>query len=370
LIFRKKARAEIQRQKAEAYDRMMNPSSSSGEYESEESSIEEDHNVLVDAAKAEHQQEFGDWVVLPDSQQQDEKTAAAEMRDSQHRQKLEEERERRLKVLERERMLEEKEQARRAKKEAEANALKEKAASGAKLSNKDKRQLEKILAEEARQEEELQAVEAYAAAGELRNFTLDLPKERGEMQGIHVEGFSLHVAGKTLFADADLKIHSGQRYGLHGPNGQGKTSLLKHIAHRKFPSPGNWDIFCVDQEAAPSRNSVVDEVLASHSTRNALLEEEAVLMDQINNSPPGDVANLVERLQYIDNELSAMGSEAMEAEVRKILAGLGFSLDNQERAVSTFSGGWRMRVSLAKALFIKPRLLLLDEVLSNFSSHV
>ena len=105
---------------------------------------------------------------------------------------------------------------------------------------------------------------------------------------------------------------------------------------------------------------------------------------------------MVDRLQYIDDELSAMGSEAMEAEVRKILtgwrkklndfewvlaiseensaimfnfvSGLGFSLDNQERAVSEFSGGWRMRVSLAKALFIKPRLLLLDEV--RFASGV
>ena len=138
------------------------------------------------------------------------------------------------------------------------------------MSNKESRLLQKILAEEERQAEEAEAEQAFANAGELRNFTLDLPKERGEMQGIHVEGFSMHVAGKTLFADADLKIHNGQRYGLHGPNGQGKTSLLKHIAHRKFPAPGNWDIFCVDQEAPPSRNSVVDEVLASHSARNAL----------------------------------------------------------------------------------------------------
>ena len=244
-------------------------------------------------------------------------------------------------------MLEEKEAARQAKKAAEDQALKDKAASGVVLSNKERRALAKLMAEEERAAEEAARAAADAAAGELRNFVLEVPNDNRDHQSIHVEGFSMHVCGKSLFTDANLKINNNQRYGLHGPNGKGKTSLLKHIAQRKFPTPDRWDIFCVDQEAQASEASVVDEVLNCHQLRNNLLAEEEHIMHQIRESNGEDgVAQLVDRLQTIDLELDSMGSEQMEAEVRKILAGLGFSIEAMERSVSTFSGGWRMRVRI------------------------
>ncbi|XP_019849794.1 PREDICTED: ATP-binding cassette sub-family F member 1-like [Amphimedon queenslandica] len=174
---------------------------------------------------------------------------------------------------------------------------------------------------------------------------------------IKIEKFSISARGKELFVNADLNITAGRRYGLVGPNGMGKTTLLKHIADRKLSIPPNIDVLYCEQEVEVGDMSAVETVLRSDTKRLKLLEEEKKLVAE---GEKGDDSNS-ERLQAVYEELEAIGAASAEARARRILAGLGFTVEMQGRATIKFSGGWRMRVSLARALFMEPTLLLLDE---------
>ncbi|KAF9675117.1 hypothetical protein SADUNF_Sadunf10G0198000 [Salix dunnii] len=122
---------------------------------------------------------------------------------------------------------------------------------------------------------------------------------------ITIDNFSVSARGKELLKNTSVKIAHGRRYGLVGPNGMGKSTVLKLLAWRKILVPKNIDVHLVEQEL--------------------------------------------------------MGSDAAESQASKILAGLGFTEDMRGRPTRSFSGGWRMRISLARALFMQPTLLLLDE---------
>nr|CDJ88192.2 unnamed protein product [Haemonchus contortus] len=175
---------------------------------------------------------------------------------------------------------------------------------------------------------------------------------------IKVENFDIGAQGKLLFNKASLTIVYGRRYGLVGPNGMGKTTLLKHIGSRRLQGiPANIDILYCEQEIAVDSTSAIDTVVKSDKKRLALLDEESELTKQLEE---GD-SSVVQRLQEIARELRDIGADAAEPRARRILAGLGFSKEMQDKAVEDFSGGWRMRISLARALFLEPTLLMLDE---------
>lgn len=174
---------------------------------------------------------------------------------------------------------------------------------------------------------------------------------------IKVERFDISAAGRQLFSNADLTIAVGRRYGLVGPNGMGKTTLLKHIAGRKLNIPPSIDILYCEQEIAVDETSAIETVLKSDKVRLALLEEEAALTKELE---AGNTA-VNERLKEVNDEMRNIGADAAEPKARRILAGLGFNKREQEKRVCDFSGGWRMRISLARALFLEPTLLLLDE---------
>ena len=178
-----------------------------------------------------------------------------------------------------------------------------------------------------------------------------------------VEGFNISAPNQQLFVNADLRVVKGHRYGILGPNGQGKTTLLKHIAARALPVPQSWDVLLVEQEAKLSDKSIVMEVLSADAEGVQLLEEEQSLMTRLETDdlPLEQLEELQSRLEYVLTELRVRGTERQEAKVRKILNGLGFIGPAQDRKVGEFSGGWRMRVNLAKALFMQPKLLMLDE---------
>uniref|UniRef100_A0A8C4QPX3 ATP-binding cassette, sub-family F (GCN20), member 1 n=1 Tax=Eptatretus burgeri TaxID=7764 RepID=A0A8C4QPX3_EPTBU len=169
---------------------------------------------------------------------------------------------------------------------------------------------------------------------------------------IKVENFSISAHGKDLFVNADLIVVAGRRYGLVGPNGKGKTTLLKHIACRALAIPESIDVLLCEQEVEADNTPAVEVVLRADSRRTALLARERELLDQ---PQSGDA------LRQVYDELSVIGAASAEARARRILAGLGFTTEMQNRATWHFSGGWRMRVSLARALFVEPTLLLLDE---------
>ncbi|XP_068628387.1 ATP-binding cassette sub-family F member 1 [Battus philenor] len=232
-----------------------------------------------------------------------------------------------------------------------------------KISHKEKKKLKKQ--QEYEKQMELLTKKGGQGHSDLdANFTVSqAQKSAGQMAAlenavdIKVENFSISAKGKDLFVNANLLIANGRRYGLVGPNGHGKTTLLRHLAQRAFPLPPHIDILLCEQEVTASDMSAVDTLLESDVKRTALLKECKELEAE---TEKGNLSKQ-DRLNEVYAELKAIGADAAEPRARRILAGLGFSREMQDRATKNFSGGWRMRVSLARALYIEPTLLLLDE---------
>ncbi len=173
------------------------------------------------------------------------------------------------------------------------------------------------------------------------------------MSLLTITGLTLRMAGRTLLDRADLTIDPGRRIGLVGRNGAGKSTLLRAISGELSADGGDIHFSArarmaqVRQTAPFGPQSLLDTVLEGDPERLALLRE-------LEAPDPSRVADIHERLRTI-------GADAAPARAGAILAGLGFDAAAQARPVDSFSGGWRMRVALATALFAAPDLLLLDE---------
>ncbi|XP_078606304.1 ATP-binding cassette sub-family F member 1-like isoform X4 [Branchiostoma floridae x Branchiostoma japonicum] len=226
-----------------------------------------------------------------------------------------------------------------------------------KLSRKDRKKMMKKQQFEKKYEEMLERESA-----DLGQFTLSQQQTTAKgailenVQDIKIDNFSISAKGKVLFENAQLHITAGRRYGLVGPNGHGKTTVLRHISTRALAIPPNIDVLYCEQEVVADDTSAVDAVLKSDTKRLELLELEKTLLAQ--NEAGKEVS---EQLKKLYDDMKAIGADSAEARARRILAGLGFTKEMQGRATRNFSGGWRMRVSLARALFLEPTLLLLDE---------
>lgn len=131
------------------------------------------------------------------------------------------------------------------------------------------------------------------------------------------------------------------------------------IASGDLKLPPRIDFLYVEQEVVADNTPAVEAVLRVDKVRWNLMAEERELMVKVD---AGDESNeVIERLSLVVEELTNMGADSMEAKARRILYGLGFSMEMQTKPTKMFSGGWRMRISLARALFVEPTLLMLDE---------
>ncbi|KAI0682672.1 P-loop containing nucleoside triphosphate hydrolase protein [Cytidiella melzeri] len=171
---------------------------------------------------------------------------------------------------------------------------------------------------------------------------------------IKIDQYTLSFHGRLLIEGAEISLNYGQRYGLLGDNGSGKSTLLQSIAERDIAIPDHIDIYLVSGEAEPSDVNAIDYIVKSAKEKVARLEqriEELSIAEDVD-----DVA-----LDSAYEELEEMDPNTFEAKAGSILHGLGFTQEMMKRPTKDMSGGWRMRVALARALFVKPHLLLLDE---------
>ncbi len=159
--------------------------------------------------------------------------------------------------------------------------------------------------------------------------------------------------GRRFFDGASVTIPPGMKAGLVGRNGAGKSTLFKLILGELSPLGGDiampraWRVATVDQEIAASPQPLIEAVLARDTRRARLLAE-------VDTAPP-------ERLGELHADLVAIDADRAPSRAAEILSGLGFANADLPRPVSEFSGGWRMRATLAGALLAEPDLLLLDE---------
>jgi len=234
---------------------------------------------------------------------------------------------------------------------------------GKKLSNKErKRLLKQRQATERQAEYEKQAAKASAEGAQFACSQTAINENDPQWQNsldINIPSFSISAAGKILFQDAILNIGHGKRYGLIGPNGRGKSTLLKMIASNDLVLPPRVDYLYVEQEVVADGTAAVDAVLKADKKRWTLIEEERILTKAVDSGE--EDPKIVSRLQNVYEELSTIGADSAESKARRILYGLGFDEEMQTKPTKMFSGGWRMRISLARALFVEPTLLMLDE---------
>jgi ATP-binding cassette subfamily F protein 3 len=169
-----------------------------------------------------------------------------------------------------------------------------------------------------------------------------------------IEDITVRISGREILNHASAALPAGRRVGLVGRNGAGKSTLLKTILGLivadtgSISMPREWRVGALAQEAPSGPQSLVETVLAADTERAELLKRAESETD------PAAIADIHARLQ-------AISAYAAPARAAAILAGLGFSAEDQLRPCAEFSGGWRMRVALAAVLFSAPDLLLLDE---------
>ncbi|KAJ9575730.1 hypothetical protein L9F63_007376 [Diploptera punctata] len=184
-------------------------------------------------------------------------------------------------------------------------------------------------------------------------------KGNNRTQDIRIENFDVAYGNKVLLAAADLTLAYGRRYGLVGRNGLGKTTLLRMIFSRSLRIPSHISVLHVEQEVTGDDTLALESVLQCDTVREELLRREREISASINNGCTDP--ELSNQLSDIYTQLSNIEADKAPARASIILNGLGFSSEMQQRPTKEFSGGWRMRLALARALFSRPDLLLLDE---------
>jgi len=189
-----------------------------------------------------------------------------------------------------------------------------------------------------------------------------------KLTDIIVQRFSVGIGGRELLQDSALKLVIGHKYGLVGRNGIGKSTFLNALARYDIHGvPHDVHILHIEQEIKAGPESALQSVLKVDLERHGLMEEQEALHEKEKAGGLTDAEG--ERLAWIFQRLTDIDAASAESRASEILAGLGFDPDMQKKPTQNFSGGWRMRVALARALFADPDILLLDEPTNHLDLH-
>ena len=188
---------------------------------------------------------------------------------------------------------------------------------------------------------------------------------------ISVEGLKVEFGVKPLFQDVGFVINERDRIALVGKNGAGKSTLLKILCGQQQPTEGNVSMpndtvvgYLPQVMNLQDETTVREEarkVFADHTRLASRLESLNRELAERTDYESEDYMALVSRYTEMHERYQMMGTDNYEADIERTLTGLGFSREDLERPTSEFSGGWRMRIELAKILLQRPDVLLLDE---------
>src|SRR6184192_2975566 len=186
---------------------------------------------------------------------------------------------------------------------------------------------------------------------------------------ISFSNVSKQYGRQVLFVDAAFQLNAGEKVGLVGPNGSGKTTLFRMIVGEEAPDEGDVSVpkklsigyFKQDVEEMAGR-SVLDETIAG-SGRAGILHHQLEELNHAMGDPDraDQMDEILERFGEVQEEYEHLGGYALEAQAREVLHGLGFEDDRIDGDVGELSGGWKMRVAMARVLLGRPDVLLMDE---------
>ncbi len=187
---------------------------------------------------------------------------------------------------------------------------------------------------------------------------------------LSVQNLSMQFGGEYLFENANFRIEKSDRFALVGANGTGKSTLLKILAHFEEPEDGSVNyakgtsIGYLPQEFYALRGKTVfDEVKSALTEHNKISEEEEELQKRLSDLsiPEKEHQKLMERFGEIQEAKEKLDFYETDAKIKKVLTGLGFSENDFNKFVEEFSGGWQMRIHLAKILVRQTDIIMLDE---------
>jgi ATP-binding cassette subfamily F protein 2 len=180
---------------------------------------------------------------------------------------------------------------------------------------------------------------------------------------VKVENLTMLFHGNVLLKEAEIVLSHGNRYGLVGANGSGKSTLLRAIGSGIIPRPKHIDVYMVERGMAKTDLTALQAVLEVDQEKAELEAEVERITEEMGVEGLSDEATtaLSEALSDTYERLEELGADTAEARAALILDGLGFTPEMQAKKTKDFSGGWLMRIALAKALYLNPTFLILDE---------
>ena len=186
---------------------------------------------------------------------------------------------------------------------------------------------------------------------------------------IRLENISKQNGQQIVFIEASAALQKGEKIGLVGPNGAGKTTLFRMITGQEAPDEGQVSVdkgvrigyFSQDVGEMAGR-SVVAETMEGVGPVSALMAEMAELEAAMGDPERADdMDEIINRYGEVQGQFDELDGYSLDGRAREVLGGLGFSLEMMEGDVGLLSGGWKMRVALAKILLMRPDAMLLDE---------